>query len=259
MSSFRSRVLRLGPPVVLLAIFLTAWQLAVVVLDIKPYLLPGPAAVAQSAWKEKARLLSATISTGQSAVCGLALAIVVGVAVSFLFAQSSIVRRSFFPYAILLQTTPIVAIAPLLITWFGSGQQTVIIVSFIICLFPIIVNVTAGLTSVSDDLRDLFRLYGASRWQRFTRLQMPGAVGHLVAGARTSSGLSVVGAIVGEFYASFGGDALSLGHLIVKWQTAQMNGALIAAVAASTLLGLTIFSTVGVLSRTVLRRWTGGE
>jgi NitT/TauT family transport system permease protein len=245
-----------GPPAVLLAIFVVVWQLAVTLLGIKPFLLPGPAAVAESALNERAKLLAAMTTTGLSAVGGLLLAIVIGVAVSFAFAQSRIVRQSFFPYAILLQTTPIVAIAPLLINWFGSGQRTVVIVSFIICLFPIVVNVTAGLTSAPTELVELFRLYRATRRQRFLKLQLPHSVSYLVAGARTSSGLSVVGAIVGEFYASFGGESTSLGHLIVKWQNSQNNGALIAAVFASTLLGVLIFSIVSLIGDTLLRRYT---
>ena len=248
---------RFGPPSVLFILFLAAWQLSVIVFDLKPYLLPGPLQVAETAWDERGKLLAATATTGSSAVCGLLLAIVVGVSISFAFAQSPIVRKSLFPYAIFLQTTPIVAIAPLLIRWFGSGQRTVIVVSLIICLFPIIVNVTAGLTSVSAELKDLFRLYGASRWQRFVKLQLPHSVSYLVAGVRTSSGLAVVGAIVGEFYASFGSTRDTLGHLMVKWQNMQNNKGLMAAIVASTLLGVLIFSTVGLASRTLLRRWTG--
>jgi NitT/TauT family transport system permease protein len=250
---------RLAPPVILFALFLAVWQLAVIAFDLKPYFLPGPLEVAETAWDEREKLLLATATTGSSAVCGLAAAIVAGVAIAFAFAQSPIVRKSIFPYAIFLQTTPIVAIAPLLIRWFGSGQRTVIVVSFILCLFPIIVTVTAGLTSVSAELKDLFRLYGATRWQRFVKLELPHAVRYLVAGVRTSSGLAVVGAIVGEFYASFGGEAVRLGHLMVKWQNRPTNGALIAAVAASALLGVAIFSAVGLVSRTLLRRWTGDE
>lgn len=246
----------IGPPAAFLAIFIGGWQLAVTLLGIKPFLLPGPFAVAESAWAERAKLLAATATSGSSAVSGLLLAIAIGVVVSFAFAQSRIVRQSFFPYAILLQTTPIVAIAPLLINWFGSGQRTVIVVSFIICLFPIVVNVTAGLTSAPAELVELFRLYRATRWQRFLKLQLPHSVSYLVAGARTSSGLSVVGAIVGEFYASFGGESTSLGHLIVKWQNSQNNGALIAAVFASTLLGVLIFSIVSLIGGTLLRRYT---
>ena len=152
---------------------------------------------------------------------------------------------------------PIVAVAPLIVLWIGYGLQGVVAVSFIISLFPVIANTTTGLTRVDPNLLDLFALNNASRWQILFKLRVPGAVPHMLTGARISSGLSVIGAIVGEFFAGYGTEDFGLGYLIILTNGQAKTDYLFACILFCTLLGLAIFSAVGALSNFVLKRWTG--
>src|SRR5262249_18495250 len=145
-----------------------------------------------------------------AALLGFAMSLAAGTALALVFSQSRIVQRSIYPYAIFLQTVPIVAIAPVLILWFGYGLAGVVSVSFILSLFPIITNATAGLTMVDANLIELFEVNNASRGQMLFKLRLPNAVPNLVTGAKISCGLSVIGAIVGEIYAGFQGDNYGL-------------------------------------------------
>lgn len=234
---------------------LLMWESIVWLYDLPKALLPTPRQCVAAAIEYRTSLVRGVYSTGVAAVIGLATAILVGSLVAILFSQSRKLRLAFFPYVVLLQTVPIVAIAPLLIIWSGYTLRTVVIATVIVCLFPIINSVTAGLMSVNREMSDLFKLYGAGRGQRLWRLQIPSAIGHLVLGAKTSSGLAVVGAIVAEFFVGNGTDYDGLGTLMTKWQGLAKTDAIIAAIVASTILGLTLFSFVQFLSVTVLRRW----
>ena len=148
------------------------------------------------------------------------------------------------------------AIAPLLVIWSGYTFRTVVLVTVIISLFPISNSVAAGLLAIPQDRLDLFRLYGASRLQTLWRLRIPTAVAHLVVGAKTSSGLAVIGAIVAEFFVGNGGANYSgLGTLMTGWQTLGRTAPLIAALCISTLIGVIMFATVELISRSLLRRW----
>ena len=165
------------------------------------------------------------------------------------------IRSSCYPYAIFLQTVPIVAVAPIIVVWFGAGFHSVVLVSFMISLFPIITNVTSGMLAVDPDLLDLFRLYRASRGQVLWKLRLPHSVPFLVAGARTSSGMAVVGAIVGEFFAGNLAERHGLGYMILQG-TQFSTARLFAAVIASTVLGITIFGASTLIGSTVLSRWS---
>ncbi len=255
--SCKNAALTVGLVVGVAACGLTIWQLVVVLFELKPTLLPGPAQVARAAMEEKESLVRGTIATGIAAAAGLAAAIVIGSLVEILLSQSKRIRMAFFPYIVFLQTVPVVAIAPLLIIWSGYQFRTVLIVTVIVCLFPIVNNVTAGLLSVDSQQSDLLRLYGASRLQRLLRLQIPSSIGYLMLGAKTSSGLAVIGAIVAEFFVGNGASSnAGLGTLMTGWQAFNKTDALIAALLASTLIGLVLFATVHLISRTVLLRWT---
>lgn len=248
-------VKRTLPPIATLLLVLIAWDIAVRVFELKPYLLPGPIAVAQAAWKKRLVLGQATAITALGAICGFASSLLVGTTVAFAFSQSRAIRASGYPYAIFLQTVPVVAIAPLIVNWFGNGLQSVILVAFIVSLFPIITNSTTGMLAVDPDLLDLFRLHHASRWHVWIKLRLPNAVPHILTGARTASGMSVIGSIVGEFFVGYGTDWVGLGYLISSSQGQLKTSELLAAVFASTLLGLVIFGSMNLLSRTVLQRW----
>ena len=245
------------PPLLFFILILGAWHFAVVLFDIKPFLLPSPLRVAAAVAEQYSRLISATLLTAIGALLGFALSFAFGFLVSLLFSQSRIIERSLYPYAIFLQTVPIVAVAPLIVLWIGYGLQGVVAVSFIISLFPVIANTTTGLTRVDPNLLDLFALNNASRWQILFKLRVPGAVPHMLTGARISSGLSVIGAIVGEFFAGYGTDDFGLGYLIILTNGQAKTDFLFACILFCTLLGLVIFSAVGALSNFVLKRWTG--
>ena len=247
------------PPVVTFVVLVALWQALVSGLAIKSYLLPGPGAVAEAAWQYRQELLGAVWLTGRAAVCGFALSVAAGFALSVLFAESRWLRRGLMPYAVFLQTVPIVAVAPLVINWLGPGTASIVTVSFIVSLFPIITNTTAGLLSVDPALLDLFRLYGATRGQIVRRLRIPHAVPHLLTGARTSAGLAVIGAIVGEFFAGDNTRSQGLGYLIPQRILWLRTDEAFAAVLTATGLGLLMFGAVGLARNVVLRRWCPPE
>ena len=243
------------PPVGLFVLVVVAWQLATTMFAIPRYLLPGPKLVFDAAVAQRHTLLTAMWLTASGALCAFALSLLFGTLIAFGFSQSRIIRNSGYPYAIFLQTVPIIAIAPLVITWFGYGYRSVVIVAFIISVFPIITNATTGLISVDPDLLSLFRLHNASRWQTLWKLRLPNAIPHLVTGAKISSGASVIGAIVGEYFASFGPNRFGLGYLILQASPQMKTDELFAAVFASTLLGVAVFGSVSLIGATILARW----
>jgi NitT/TauT family transport system permease protein len=242
-------------PLAFFALLLIAWQLAVSWFDLPVYLLPSPLLVAREAIGGLSKLADATAITAAAALCGFAASLVIGTLVGFVFSQSGVIRSSCYPYAIFLQTVPIVAIAPLIIIWFDYGFHSVVIVAFIISLFPVITNATTGMLAVDPQMLDLFRLYDATRWQILVKLRLPNSIPFLVAAAKTSSGLAVVGAIVGEFFVGAGMDRFGLGFLIRQKLEQLRTPELFAAVIASTMLGVAIFAVVSLAGARVLARW----
>lgn len=241
-------------------VFLLLWHAVVVFWQIPSMILPRPLGVLEAAIRERRSLSLGFFMTGGVALSALGLSILTGSLIAIVFSFSRWLRITFYPYVIFLQTVPIVAIAPLLITWFGYGFQTIVLVATIISLFPIVSNVTAGLISVDANLLDLFRLSGASRVQRLIKLQIPFAVRSLILGARISAGLAVIGAIIGEFFVGETSTAAAgLGTLIAGWQRMSRTDSMIAAILASTMLGLLVLSSVNMSSRLLLRRWTEGS
>lgn len=244
----------LTPPLALLALVIVAWHAAVLVFKWQPFLVPPPLAVAQEAMANRASLAMATWQTARAALAGLGLSLVVGTFIAFVFSQSAVIRAACYPYAIFLQTVPIVAIAPLIILWFDTGFQSIVVVAFIISLFPIVTNTTDGLLATDPDLQALFRLHGATRVQTLLRLRLPRAVPNLVTGLKISSGLSVIGAIVGEFFAGYGAQQ-GLGYVITLTSGQLKTAHLFAAIFASTALGLAVFLTVSFVGETLVRRF----
>jgi NitT/TauT family transport system permease protein len=238
-----------------LAAAVVVWDRAAVWYEIPRYLLPRPGRVCRAAVEQAPKLLRATGMTAGGAVCGFVASLIAGTMTAFVFSQSKAIRSSCYPYAIFLQTVPIIAVAPLIITWFGTGFRSVVIVSFIISLFPIVTNATAGMLAVDSDLVDLFRLNNATRGQVLLKLRFPNAVPYIITGGRTSSGLAVIGAIVGEFFAGYGTERYGLGYLILQTSAQLKTDELFAAVVASTLLGIAIFTTVSLTGATILSRW----
>ncbi len=245
--------------VAVLVTVVTAWHFAVRLFQIHPIILPEPLRVLKIAWIEREVLTQGFLITGAAAGCALLTSVIFGSAVAMLFSQSSGLRTAFQPYVVFLQTVPIVAIAPLLIIWFGYKFTTVVLIATIISLFPIISNVTAGLTSVDRNLVELFRLNGASRWQTLIKLRIPFAVSHLILGMRISSGMTVIGAIIGELFVGSVAQYAGLGKLMTNWQNLLRTDALFAVVLTSTLLGLGMLAIVNALSRFALSRWTASS
>jgi NitT/TauT family transport system permease protein len=255
MSAARQSVLRVLLPILLFVLFLGAWEGATRTLAIPRYLLPGPLNVSQAGWENAAKLVSAAGVTAAGALCGFTASLGFGTLIAVVFSQSVLIRRSFFPYAIFLQTVPIVAIAPLIVLWSGTGFRSVVIVAFIVSLFPIVTNATAGLTAIDPDLLDLFRLHDASRWQTLIKLRLPHSAPSIVTGAKTSSGLAVIGTIVGEFFVGYGADQYGLGYLVQQSSDQLKTDLLFCAVLLSTGLGLLVFLAVSLAGTTILRRW----
>jgi NitT/TauT family transport system permease protein len=243
------------PPVGAFIVFLALWQLVVTSLQVPRYLLPTPTDIAVSATEHASDLLVALTSTFVSAVLGFGLSIVVGMLAALVMSQNKLLERSLYPYAILLQTIPIVAIAPLIVIWVGAGAPAVVIISFLISLFPIITNTTAGLTSTDHNLMSMFDLYNANFWQRMIKLKLPFALPYVMTGLRISSGLAVIGAIVGEFIAGIGGLRGGLGYVIISAANRLDMPYLFASALTSSLLGIIIFIGISLISARFLRHW----
>jgi NitT/TauT family transport system permease protein len=206
----------------------------------------------KAAVENRSQLLEATGRTMIASVTGLALAIVLGIAGAVVLGFSRFLERSVFPYAIVLQTTPIVAIAPMIVIWIGPGLRSIIIVSLIISFFPMLSNTLAGLNSVDPEARSLFQLYGASQWKTMWKLRLPGALPYIMAGVTISGGLSVIGAIVGEFVAGIGGGRGGLGF-VVQVSSKQLNVPYLAAGAIAGAITGVAYHIVGKqLSRRLL-------
>ncbi len=243
------------PPLVFLLLVVALWQTATTLGNTRAYLVPQPGRIFESAYDHAGELARATRLTGAAALCGFCLSLVSGTALGLVFCQSRFLARGIYPYAIFLQTVPIVAIAPLVILWFGYGFTGVVAVSFILSLFPIITSATSGLTTVDANLRELFEVHNATRWQTLVKLRLPNAVPYVVTGAKISCGLAVIGAIVGEIYAGFKGESYGLGTLITRANGNLDTAYIFAGVICSTLLSIAIFASVSLLGATVLARW----
>lgn len=250
------RWFEIGAVLAALLAFVAVWHVVVVGFDLPKILLPTPWQVVQAVWLEREALTRGFLSTAAAGCLGLLASSVVGFLVAILFSQSRVLRSAMYPYVVFLQTVPIVAIAPLLIIWSGYRFHTVVLVSAIISFFPIVSNVTAGLLSVPADLVDLFRLYGAGRWQTLLKLRIPSAINEFALGLRISVGLAVIGAVVGDFFVGFGlSEYGGLGSMMLLWQNRARTDALIAAVLVSTLLGVVLLLVVNVTARALLNRW----
>lgn len=231
------------------------WLLSVTVYAGKAYLLPGPGEVWSAVLENAGTLLLATLITLKEALLGYLAAIVAGVALAAVMSQSRLLERSLYPYAVLLQTVPVVAIAPLIVLWFGYNELSVVVISFIMALFPIVNNTLLGLRSTSRTLVEIFALHNKSRVTAFCKLRLPSALPSIFAGLRISAGLSVIGAIVGEFIIGSGNAQGGLGVQIVFAQGRMYTSLLFAEVIAATLLGFLFFSAVSLVGRALLKHW----
>ncbi|MGF1495563.1 MAG: ABC transporter permease [Elainellaceae cyanobacterium] len=237
-------------------IVLTVWEAAVRITGIPAYLLPGPIRVLQALVQEWNDLFPALLITLQITLTAFGAAIASGLLIAILFAQSKWIERSFFPYAVVLQTTPIVAIAPLIIIWLKNNTFAALVVcAWIIALFPIISNTTIGLNSADHNLLDLFKLYKASRWQTLRYLRLPSAMPYFLGGLRISGGLALIGAVVAEFVAGTGGARSGIAYQILMSSYNLQIPRMFAALLMTTILGVLIFVALTLLSDFALRHW----
>lgn len=243
------------PPVVAAILGLAAWEGVARALAIPAYLLPPPSAVASAALVDRAALAGACMTTGIAAIVGFLASALFGVVVAIGLSSSRVVERAVYPYAVVLQTVPIVAIAPLLVLWCGAGLRAVAASAFIVSVFPVITNSLAGIRAVEPALRDLFRLYGASRAQILWKLELAHATPQIATGLRVACGLAVIGAIVGEFVAGFSEGSPGLGIMVMTSYRQLRTDLLFAAVGSSALLGIVMFGAVSGIASLVLRRW----
>jgi NitT/TauT family transport system permease protein len=232
------------------------WQALVSVYKVPAYILPGPLAVVSALPARYPSLLNSLWITTEEAAGGLLASIVAGVAVAMVFAQWRWLRQLFYPYTILLQTVPIVAIAPLIILWIGAGIPAVMVVTFVICLAPIIANTTQGLISVDENLIHLFMMHKATPAQVLFKLRLPNAMPNLFTGIRISAGISVIGGLTGELFAGStrvgeGG----LGYAIIYANNQMETSYMFALVLAATVLGFSFFFIVMFLEWLALHNW----
>lgn len=245
---------KLLPPLIPLVVITFALEWMVRSGVVPSYLVPAPSAVLKALFDSRDELAAAMAKTSAAAVIGFVLSTLTGVAIAVLLSSSRGIQRAFYPYAVFFQTVPIIAIAPLLVIWFGYGMQTVIASAFIVSIFPVIANTLTGLLSTDPALRDLFRLYGASATVTLVKLRFPAALPQILTGLRVASGLAVIGAIVGEFIGGQG-----LGSVVDVARTQQRVDKVFAAVLLASLLGLALFGLINLISAVTLRRWHASE
>ncbi len=242
-------------PILTLLLILATWEIIVRAFHIPRWEVPAPSVVARVAFQRADALAAATWTTAQSALIGFAASLLVGIACGMLLASARWIERSVYPFTIFLQTVPLVAVAPLLVLWFGPGLPSVAISAFIVSLFPVIANTFSGMRSVDPALRDLFRLYGASPPATLFKLRLPHALPDILTGLRIAAGLAVIGAIVGEFVAGVLGPNAGLGVLILSANRNFQTPLVFAAVLLASLLGLILFLAVQTAAHLLLRRW----
>ena len=250
---------RILPPTVVAILLLTAWQAWVMIYDIPQFLVPSPLVVAQTLVNDWALLGSALLVTLKVAFLALLCSALLGVAIAFAFVQSPWIETAFFPYAVLLQVTPIVAIAPLIIIWVKSPTVSLVICATLVALFPVIANTTLGLRSVNRGLQSLFKMNRATRWQTLVRLRIPSALPYFFGGLRISSGLALIGAVVAEFVAGTGGTGAGLAYQILQAGYQLNIPRMFAALALITLTGVALFALMGALSKWALGGWHESE
>lgn len=249
------RIARWLLPVVVMAAAILLWDRIVVWNQIPHYILPGPGRVWDSLTGDWDILSEAALLTARTALMALALAVLGGGGLAILFNQSKILEMSLYPYAVILQVTPVVAIAPLIFIYVDSKTAGMLLCAWIVAFFPVLSSTTLGLNSVDHNLRDLFRIYGASRWQTLIRLQLPSALPYFLGGLRIAGGLSLIGAVVAELVAGTGGVGAGLAARIQEAGYRLNIARMFAALALIAAMGVFIFAALSLLSHLLLRKW----
>jgi NitT/TauT family transport system permease protein len=240
-----------GAALVVLAI----WEEIVRRFHVPAFVMPGPVAIGHSLFSDWGMLSRALWVTLEVTGLALATAVVMGVLLAVVMSQSEWLETTMFPYMVVMQVTPIIAIAPLIILWINNLKAGLLVCAWLIAFFPIVSNTTMGLKSADRGLEDLFTLYGASRWEAFRYMRMPGAVPYFLAGLRISGGLALVGAVAAEFVAGTGGQGSGLAFRILEAGYTMNIPRMFAALALISATGLAIHVVLAYLSHLCLRRW----
>ncbi|MDW6020531.1 ABC transporter permease [Mesorhizobium sp. BAC0120] len=252
------RIERIGKWVLPMLIMIAAiglWDRVCVWNEIPQYILPRPGVVLQTLWTDAALLFGSLLFTLRITFLGLLLAVIGGVGLAVLFAQSKWVEMSFFPFAIVLQVTPIVAIFPLINIYVNNQTAKLLLCAWIVAFFPILSNTTLGLNSVDRNLLDLFKLNKASRWQQLWHLRLPAAMPYFLGGLKIAGGLSLIGAVVAEFVAGAQGQSSGLASRIIEAGYRLNAPRLFAALILISITGIVIFLVLSLISHLILRRW----
>jgi NitT/TauT family transport system permease protein len=247
------------PPLFVLIVFVLIAEAWVRITDKPAYLVPRPSAVWSAIVANREELWGSLLTTTRAALIGFAASVVVGILLALFLSTSKLVQRALYPYTVFFQTVPIVAIAPLLVIWYGAGLRSVAACAFIVSVFPVIANTLTGLLSTDPALRDLFRLYGAGGIATLWKLKLPSALPNIYTGMRIAAGLAVIGTIVGEFVAGLLEENPGLGILVVEAKKIGRTDLVFAAVLAASLLGLVMLAAVNLAGFLTLRRWHASE
>ncbi|MDN4590632.1 ABC transporter ATP-binding protein [Xenophilus aerolatus] len=253
------RAQRILLPVLVGLVLIGAWQALVVGMELPPYLVPSPALMMKTLFTDWATLGMALLVTLKITVLSFVVATVVGVLISFVFVQSRLIETALFPYAVLLQVTPIVAVAPLIIIWVKDPTASLVICATLVALFPIISNTTLGLRSIDPDLQAYFKMNRATRLQTLVRLRIPSALPYFFGGLRISSGLALIGAVVAEFVAGTGGAATGLAYQILMAGYQLNIPRMFAALLLISLTGVALFALMAWATKAALGSWHASE
>lgn len=251
----RERVVRLVFPGVILALALIGWEVGVTVNEVPHYILPSPSLIATTLVNDWGTLYGSLLVTLQITFSALIVATIGGAGLAILFTQSKWVEISFFPFAVVLQVTPVIAIAPLILIYVDTVQVALLICAWIVAFFPILSNTTLGLNSADHNLRNLFELYGATRWQTLLHLRLPASMPYFLGGLKIAGGLSLIGAIVAEFAAGSAGSGSGLAYRILESGYRLNIPRMFAALFMISVTGILIFMAFSLLNHLLLRRW----
>ena len=243
------------PPAVVVLILVSLWQFAVVLFSIPEFLLPTPWSVLQTIIEQWPRLIDATGRTAIATLAGFGLSAVIGIVSGSVLSLVPLARRGVYPLTLLLQMVPLVAIAPMLVIWFGYGLPSVIAAAFIVSVFPVIAGTLDGLQSVDSGLAEMFKIHRAGRFRTWWSLGLPWSLPSVFTGLRIAAGLAVIGAIVGEFVGAFGGDRAPLGAIITSALKQNQTSTVFAAVTLAATLGFLLFGFVNLAGWLLLGRW----
>ncbi|MXN65261.1 ABC transporter permease subunit [Stappia sp. GBMRC 2046] len=250
-----ARAKRILIPLLMLALLLVAWSLYVWAFDVPHYILPSPMRIADALVSDWGILGPALLVTLKITFLALILALLGGVALAVLIAESKIAELALYPYAVILQVTPIVAIAPLILIYVPTTQAALLICAWIVAFFPVLSNTTQGLKSTDHNLLDLFKLYGANRWQTLIFLKLPNALPYFLAGLRIAGGLALIAAVVAEFAAGSAGAGSGLAFRLIESQFRLNIPRLFAALFLLSITGVLIFAATSFISHMLLRKW----